>query len=100
MEILSGALVIAGLVFALLGVIGLYRYPDFYFRILVTANIDSAGLLLLAVGIALQSPTAAFGLKIAIITVLALITSPLSAHAILRSARDTGYRIRQEERDD
>ena len=100
METASGILMVAGLLFALLGVTALYRFSNFYFRVLMTSNIDAAGMVLLAAGIAMQSPTLAFGLKIVIIAVFSLITGPLSTHAILRSARDTGYRIKQEDEDD
>lgn len=100
MGIAGGALIIAGLLFALLGMVGLFRFRHFYYRVLVTSNIDSAGMLLFGVGVALLSPDGAFALKVVIIAVLALITTPLSTHAILRSARDTGYRIKQEEAHD
>lgn len=96
MGITGSAIVAAGLLFSLLGMIGLFAFKNFYYRILITSNIDSAGMLLITVGAILQSPDAEFGLKVAVIAVLALITSPLSTHAILRSARDSGFRIRQE----
>lgn len=98
MKTVSGILMIAGLLFALFGMVGLFRFRHFYARILVTSNIDAAGMLLLMLGIMVQSPNTAFALKIVIITVLSLITSPLSSHAILRSARDSGYRIKPGEK--
>ena len=91
-------LVFCGLAFALMGMIGLFRFRHFYARILITSNIDAAGMMLLLLGIALQSPNAAFAVKVAIIGVLSLITSPLCSHAIMRSARDSGYRIKQGEK--
>jgi len=98
MRIASFALIIAGIIFTLFGMVGQFRFRHFYTRILVTSNIDAAGMLLLMVGVALQSPDASFALKIAIIGVLSLITSPLSSHAIMRSARDSGYRIKPGEK--
>ena len=67
-----------GIVLALFGMIGLFRFRHFYARVLITSNIDAAGMLLMMIGAAMQSPNAAFALKIAIIAVLSLITSPLS----------------------
>lgn len=98
MKIAGNILMIAGILFALFGMIGLFRFRHFYSRILVTSNIDAAGMLLLLIGVAFQSPNTAFALKIGIVGLLSLITSPLSSHAILRSARDSGYRMKPGEK--
>ncbi len=95
MSIAGSVIVAAGLLFVLIGVIGLFRFPHFYYRVLLTANIDAAGMLVLSTGVALQSPDAAFAAKVIIIAVLALITGPLSTHAIVQSARAAGCRIHQ-----
>lgn len=98
MQIAGSVLIVLGMVFALFGMAGLFRFRHFYARVLITSNIDAAGMLLMMIGAALQSPTAAFGLKIAIIAILSLITSPLSSHAVLRSARASGYRMKPGEK--
>lgn len=98
MRIVSNVLILSGILFAFFGMVGLFRFRHFYARILVTSNIDAAGMLLLMIGVAFQSPSAAFALKIAIIGILSLITSPLSSHAILRSARGSGYRMKPGEK--
>lgn len=95
MDIAGNILVVAGLLFALIGVVGIFRFRHFYYRVLLTANIDAAGMLLICVGIALQSPSVAFAAKVVIIAVLALITGPLSTHAIVQSARAAGCRMQQ-----
>ena len=94
MSLAGDILLVAGILFALIGMIGLYRFRHFYSRILITSNIDAAGMMLLLIGVALQSPNAAFAVKVGIVGILSLITSPLSSHAILRSARDSGYRMK------
>ncbi len=98
MQIAGSILIALGMVFALFGMAGLFRFRHFYARVLITSNIDAAGMLLMLIGAALQSPTVAFGLKIVIILVLSLITSPLSAHAVLHSARNSGYRMKPGEK--
>lgn len=98
MSIAGNILLIAGILFALIGMIGLFRFSHFYSRILITSNIDAAGMLLLLIGVALQSPSAAFAVKVGIVGLLSLITSPLSSHAILKSARDSGYRMKPGEK--
>ncbi len=94
MTIAGKILIAAGIAFAALGMIGLFRFRSFYARVLITSNIDSAGMILMMIGGMLHSPTPAFALKIGIIAVLALITGPLSSHAILRSARFSGYKLK------
>ena len=94
MSLAGDILLVAGILFALIGMIGLFRFRHFYSRILITSNIDAAGMMLLLIGAALQSPNAAFAVKVGIVGILSLITSPLSSHAILRSARDSGYRMK------
>ena len=47
--------------------IGLFRFRHFYSRILITSNIDAAGMILLLIGAALQSPNAAFAVKVGIV---------------------------------
>lgn len=94
MTVLSNIFFAAGILFAFFGMVGLFRFKHFYARILITSNIDSAGMLLMMIGGVLCSPSAAFAFKIVIIAVLILITGPLSTHAILRSARNSGYGIK------
>lgn len=98
MKLASSILMIGGILFAMFGMVGLFRFRHFYSRILITSNIDAVGMLLLLIGVALNSPDAAFAVKVGIVGVISLITSPLSAHAILRSARDSGYRIKPGEK--
>ncbi len=98
MTIAGKILIAAGLLFATFGMIGLFRFRSFYARVLITSNVDSAGMILMMIGGMLHSPTPAFALKIGIIAVLALITGPLSTHAILRSARFSGYKLKLGER--
>jgi multicomponent Na+:H+ antiporter subunit G len=98
MTIAGKILIAIGLVSTAFGMVGLFRFRSFYARILITSNIDSAGMIVMMIGGMLHSPTPAFALKIGIIAALALITGPLSTHAILRSARISGYKLKLGER--
>jgi len=82
-----------GLISAACGVLGLFRFKSFYMRILVSANIDTVGMLFMLSGAAVISPNGAFVFKIILIIVLSLITTPLSTHATARSAYISGLRI-------
>lgn len=92
-EIIVYALIGIGLLFACFGVLGLFRFKVFYMRILVSSNIDTVGMLFMLSGAMVASPSIAFALKIFLIIVLSMITTPLSNHATVRSAYSSGYRI-------
>jgi len=94
-EIFTYVLIGLGLLASAFGILGLFRFKVFYMRILVSANIDTVGMLLMLSGAMLASPSIAFALKILLIIVLSMITTPLSSHATARSAYTSGYRIKQ-----
>jgi multicomponent Na+:H+ antiporter subunit G len=92
-EIIVYVLIGLGLLFALFGVLGLFRFKVFYMRILVSSNIDTVGMLLMLSGAMVGSPNIGVALKILLIIILSMITTPLSSHATVRSAYASGYRI-------
>ena len=94
-KIITNTLIIIGLIFAIFGMIGLFRFKYFYMRILVSGNIDTVGMIFMLSGAMVASPNLGFALKILLIIVLSLITTPLSSHATARSAYMSGYRIKQ-----
>ena len=63
-------------------------------RLLVSANVDTVGMLLMLSGACVMAPNLAVMLKIILIIVLSLITTPLSNHATARSAYTSGYRTK------
>lgn len=93
-DIIIYVLIGAGLLSASIAVIGLFRFKIVYMRLLVSSYIDSLGMILMMTGAMIASDGLMMALKIALIIILALITSPLSTHAITMSAYDSGYRTR------
>lgn len=83
-----------GLISIACGVLGLFRFKVIYMRLLVSSNIDAVGMLLMMLGAIVASGDLAYVFKIIIVLGLSLVTSPLSTHAIARSAYDSGYRIK------
>jgi len=85
--VIAGNIVIGiGIVFMLFGVIGLYRFNDFYLRLLVLAKIDTAGVITFLIGIFLRHGFSNFSLKVLLIMVLFMILNPLTSHIIARAA--------------
>ena len=86
MEIAGNVIMIIGLVFMFFGVVGLFRFKDFYLRILVLAKIDTVGAITFMVGIIVKHGISFFSLKVLLIMVLFIILNPLTAHIIARAA--------------
>lgn len=96
--LLAYPLIIIALIFMALGVIGLFRFKNFYSRILISAKIETVGFLTIMIAFTLLSGLSFAAMKILLITLMVMITNPLSTHAIARSAFLSGYTINQETR--
>ncbi|WNX85148.1 monovalent cation/H(+) antiporter subunit G [Agathobaculum sp. NTUH-O15-33] len=91
--LLLGNLVLAlGLVIIACGMIGLIRARGFYRRLLAGALVDTAGLLVLLLGVLLRQGLTPFSLKIALLMGAVLLTAPLITHKLGRSAYLSGHR--------
>jgi len=86
MEIIGNIVMIIGLIFMFFGVFGLYKFKDFYLRILVLAKVDTVGAITFMIGIIIKHGLSFFSLKVLLILVLFLILNPLTAHIIARAA--------------
>ena len=93
MEILADIVIIAGIVFMIFGIIGIFKFKNFYVRILVTAKIDTVGTFTLIIGLALKHGFSYFTLKLVLLIILLMIINPLVSHMTARSAYLSGYRI-------
>ena len=95
--VLGAMLTVVSLVFMGFGVVGMFRFRDFYSRILITSKVETVGFLTLVFGVIAHSGFSAFALKVVLIGLMGIITTPLSTHAIARSAYNSGYRIGRED---
>lgn len=93
-DIIAGLLVVLGLLFFTGGAVGIIRMPDFYSRLHPAGKLDTMGLFMSMLGLALYTvqsfslPDVLTGLKIILIVVFVFITSPTATHAIV----DAGVR--------
>ena len=90
--IAGGMLLGAGALLLIVGGIGINRFPHFYSRLHAAGVIDT-----LAAGLVLAGLAPAFGvtlgtLKLALVFVFLLFTSPTACHALARSAHLSGLR--------
>ncbi len=91
-EILSWVFILSGSGFALIGAIGALRFPDFWSRLHAISITDSAGMILLVIGMCLQAGPTLVTVKLLIIGAFLFITGPTSTHAIANAALVTGLR--------
>ncbi|WP_225743996.1 monovalent cation/H(+) antiporter subunit G [Marinilactibacillus sp. Marseille-P9653] len=96
LEWVGNTLMVIGVIFMALGVFGIYRFNDFFLRILITAKVDTVGFIAVMFGLMVKNGFSIFSGKILVVLVMYLITNPLATHAVTRSAHLSGYRIKKE----
>ena len=92
MTIAGNIVIAAGIALSLFGVIGIYRFKNFYVRILVSAKIDTVGAITIVIGVAVKHGFSFFSLKVLLLMLIMMIVNPLASHMIARSAHLSGYR--------
>ncbi|MCL2864861.1 MAG: monovalent cation/H(+) antiporter subunit G [Lachnospiraceae bacterium] len=93
MEILGNIIIILGIIFMLFGVIGIFRYQNFFVRILIASKIDTVGALTVVIGLAVKHGFSFFSLRVVLLLVLMFIINPMVTHIIARSAYESGQNI-------
>ena len=91
MAYIGDIVVIFGVLFILFGVIGIFKFPNFYTRILIGAKIDTVGVITIFTGIILKHGFSFFSLKVLLLVIIIIIINPLASHMIARSAYLSGY---------
>ncbi len=84
-EIVAGTLIVLGMFFFLVALLGLLRMPDVFSRIHTTTKGDTLGIGLIIVGLMVLSGFTALSLKLFVTLVLIWITTPTAAHLIAKS---------------
>lgn len=95
-ETIGTLIIIIGVVFVAIGVIGIYRFDNFYSRALVSSKVDTVGYLTLMIGVIVKNGFGFFSLKVFVILVITMIINPLITHSMVRSAHISGYKIGKE----
>lgn len=90
---LGSGLIVIGALFAFTGGVGLLRFPDFFTRTHAAGITDTAGAGMILIGLMLQSDWAG-GVRLALILVFTLFTSPTAAHALAQAALRDGLKPR------
>ena len=89
-DVISWACIVAGSVFAIIGAIGILRLPDVFSRMHGAGIIDTLGAGLILVGLMFQAGFSLITVKLILIVVFVLYTSPTATHALARAALNGG----------
>ena len=85
-DLLSWISLVAGSFFLIIGTIGLIRLPDFFTRLHAASVVDTFGCILIMMGLMLQAGFSLITVKLILIVIFILFTSPTAAHALAKAA--------------
>ena len=98
-NIASFVLLGSGIIFLLIGCIGLIRFPDFFTRLHAAGLIDTLGAGLILIGLVIESGWTLNAVKIIFILLFLFFTSPVSSHVVAKAALTSGLRPWRTEED-
>jgi len=91
-DAVSWACLVAGGIFCIIGAVGLIRMPEFFTRIHAASVTDTLGAGLILFGLVLQAGFSLVAVKLAMIGVLILFTSPTATHALAKAGLARGLK--------
>jgi multicomponent Na+:H+ antiporter subunit G len=86
LEVLSGALLLLGAVFTLVGGVGLLRMPDVFTRMHAAGITDAVAAAAIILGLALLAGWSLLLAKLLLALALLLLLNPSACHALARAA--------------
>ena len=90
MTLAANVLLVTGLGFIMLGVLGVLRLPDFYTRLHAMGKCDTLGVALVLVALAMYEGVSLYSLKIVLISACIGLANPTATHALGRAAYRSG----------
>lgn len=85
-DLVSWALLLSGGAFGIIGAVGMLRFPDFYTRLHASGITDTLCAVLIIFGLMLQSGLSLLTVKLLLILLFLLFTTPTATHALARAA--------------
>lgn len=94
---ISWLMLLTGGLVAVIGGVGLLRFPDFYTRLHAGGMTDTLCMLMIIGGLILQSGLNILSVKLALILLFMLFTAPTASHALARAAMVDGVKPQTDE---
>lgn len=86
LDVFSWISLMAGSIFIIIGAIGLIRFPDFFTRLHAASVVDTLGCILIMLGLMLQAGLSIVTVKLFLVVIFILFTTPAAAHALAKAA--------------
>jgi len=90
--VLSVVLIVAGLLFTLIGAVGALRMPDFYTRAHAIGVLDTLGTLLILGGLVLSYGFSLTSAKLFFLLLFIYVANPTVTHVFMRAAMRSGLK--------
>jgi multicomponent Na+:H+ antiporter subunit G len=100
LELASWMLLTVGGALAVIGGVGVLRFPDFYTRLHAASITDTLCSGLILAGLALQAGLSLVSAKLVLIFLFLMLTSPAAAYAIAKAARHGGLQPIEDRREE
>lgn len=91
-DILGVLMIFAGLAFMALGSLGIVRLPDFFSRTHAASKVDTVGIVVVLLGVAVLEGFTLNAGKVLVAAVFIMLTNPVAAHALARAALFQGVK--------
>jgi multicomponent Na+:H+ antiporter subunit G len=91
LDALSWVSIAGGLFFMIVGTVGILRLPDVLTRMHAAGMTDTLGALGMTLGMALQAGVSLVLVRLVLIWIFLLFTSPIATHALARAALQGGH---------
>ncbi len=88
--VLGAALCLIGAILAVVGTVGVLRFPDFYTRLHAASVTDTAAATLLIAGMMLLAPDWLIAFKLLAVWLFLFLTGPTAGHALANAAHTAG----------
>jgi multicomponent Na+:H+ antiporter subunit G len=88
---ISAVMLLAGGAFGVLGGVGLVRFPDFFSRLHAAGMTDTLCAFLIIGGLILQAGMSLVSLKLLLILLFMIFTTPTASHALARAGLAAGF---------
>lgn len=89
-DLISWIFLLAGSFCVIAGAVGVMRFPDFFTRLHAAGVTDTAGATLILFGLMVQAGLTLITVKLIMIWVFLMLTSPTASHALAKAAISDG----------
>lgn len=91
-NIITVLLVVTGIIFMLVGSIGILRLPDFFSRTHAVSKSDTLGIVFVISGLIVYEGLNQSSLKLLLIILFIALSNPIGTHALARAALKKGFK--------